>query len=383
MAILAECPFCHNKQSTSNKQCCSCGADLDKLKGASKVRYWINYRLNGKQHRKMIGSFEDCNPYSIEDARTVQAQWTVKKKENRTEIFEPKPGSKMTFNELTKWYLELRKVDPKLSAFWLLELTLKKFNSEFGNQIVNDITQADLKRYQGKRKKEGKADNTVDSEIGAAKTMINTAFVNNKVSGDPIRAFKAVKDLLKRGANERDRILSQDEYDNLLDNAPKHLQWILATAYHTGMREGEILNLTRDKLDLKNRLVKLDPEDTKTRMPRVIPICDELYEILSAIPRAIHDPHVFLYKGKPIRDIRTGLKAACKEAKIVYGRFKKDGFIFHDLRHTFDTRLRRAGVDEIDRMALTGHESREMDRRYNTVDIEDRWRAINKLSPKC
>lgn len=245
--------------------------------------------------------------------------------------------------------------------------------------IVSQIKPVNLENYQAKLKNQGQADATVDNKIGAAKTMINKAFDNDLVGGDTLKNFKKVKDLLKKGANERDRVLSPDEYNRLFDNAPKHLQGILATGYYTGMREGEILNLTWNKVDLKKRLISLEAEDTKTKMPRVIPICDELYEVLKDIPRAIHDPHVFLYKGKSIHDIRTALRKACEEAGILYGRFVKDGFVFHDLRHTFDTELRRSGVDEIDRMALTGHESREMDRRYDTVDIEDRRQAINKF----
>ncbi len=388
MAILAECPQCHRKQATKNKLC-YCGGDLDRLKRSKKVKYWIHYRLPGGKQKWEPVRGEGLNPFSIESANEMHSKRVVQKKENR--IFDIKPDAKMTFQQLTEWYIGksdekgqiqggLEKVKNQAAyKEGILQGYFKELNEELGNMVMNQIKPVNLENYQVKLKNRGQADATVDNKVGAAKTMINKAFDNDLVGGDTLKSFKKVKDLLKKGSNKRDRVLSPDEYDRLFINAPKHLQGILATAYYAGMREGEILNLTRDKLDLKNRLVKLDPEDTKTKMPRVIPICDELHEILSAIPRAIHDPHVFLYKGNPIHDIRTGLKKACEEAEIIYGRFVKDGFVFHDLRHTFDTGLRRAGVDEIDRMALMGHESREMDRRYNTVDIEDRRQAINKF----
>lgn len=370
MAILNQCPVCRMKQATTNKLCVSCGEDLEKAKRSKKVKYWIHYRLpGGKQKWEPIGN-------SIEEARDAEGKRRSQKRENR--IFDIKPDTKMTFEELTKWYLGLEKVKA-LPSYSILQGYFKELNTEFGNVIVSKIKPVDLENYQAKLKNQNQADATVDNKIGAAKTMINKAFFNDLVSGDTLKNFQRVKKLLKKGANERDRILTQDEYDRLFSNAPKHLQGILATGYYTGMREGEILNLTRDKVDLKNQLISLEAKDTKTKMPRVIPICDELHENLCAIPRAIHDRHVFLYKGKPIRDLRTGLKAACDKGGIVYGRFKKDGFVFHDLRHTFDTRLRRAGVDQIVRMAITGHESPEMDRRYNTVDIEDKREAINKF----
>ena len=91
------------------------------------------------------------------------------------------------------------------------------------------------------------------------------------------------------------------------------------------------------------------------------------------------DNHVFLYRGKPVADIRKGLKDACDKAGIKYGRFIKGGFIFHDLRHTFNTNMRKAGVSESVVMKTTGYSTREMFDRYNTVDEEDTRKAVKQL----
>jgi integrase len=94
---------------------------------------------------------------------------------------------------------------------------------------------------------------------------------------------------------------------------------------------------------------------------------------------AIHDPHVFLFKGKPVKDIRTSLRDVCKKAKISHGRFVKNGFVFHDLRHTFNTNMRKAGVPESVIMKVTGHSTQEMFDRYNTVDLEDTSQAVDQM----
>ena len=52
---------------------------------------------------------------------------------------------------------------------------------------------------------------------------------------------------------------------------------------------------------------------------------------------------------------------------------------FHDLRHTFNTNMRKAGVPESVIMQVTGHATREMFDRYNTIDPEDTRLAINKF----
>ena len=98
MAILAECPICHNKQSNKNKFC-KCGEDLDQAKRSRRVRYWIHYQAGGKQQRKSLAQL-GLNPYSLEDARDAEAKRRVDQRENRTPFAE-RPETKMTFNELS------------------------------------------------------------------------------------------------------------------------------------------------------------------------------------------------------------------------------------------------------------------------------------------
>jgi hypothetical protein len=175
MAIIAECPMCHKKQSARNKTC-SCGSNLDKEKRNKKVKYHLVYRVNGKQKWEYVGSFEDLNGYSIEDARTAHSKRVVQKAENR--ILDIKPEAKMTFKELAEWYLGLEKVKA-LSSHWRKEIALRKFNEGFGHMVVGHIKPLDLENYQAKRKTEGYADKTIDDEIAEARTMITKAFDND------------------------------------------------------------------------------------------------------------------------------------------------------------------------------------------------------------
>jgi len=175
------------------------------------------------------------------------------------------------------------------------------------------------------------------------------------------------------------RILTRDEYQGIMDNLPRHVRPVFAMGYWTVMRKSEITGLTWDKVDLKGRAIRLEAADTKDREPRTIPICQQLYEVLKEVPRAIHDNHVFQFRGQPVGDIRRSLGPACKAAGVVYGRFKKGGFIFHDLRHTFNTNMRKAGVAESVIMAITGHSTRAKFYRYNTIDLDDTQQAVRKL----
>ena len=52
--------------------------------------------------------------------------------------------------------------------------------------------------------------------------------------------------------------------------------------------------------------------------------------------------------------------------------------IFHDLRHTSHTDIRKAGIPEALIIGITGHETREMFDRYNRVDEEDTRQAVDQ-----
>jgi integrase len=157
----------------------------------------------------------------------------------------------------------------------------------------------------------------------------------------------------------------------------------VATAFYTGMRKGEILNLSWDRIDLKKRIISLEPEDTKENRAKKIRIAKPLKDILEKLPVLLHGSKgkkpLFLYKGKQISDIREGLKRASRDAKIPYGRNAKDGFTLHDLRHGFATYMRKAGIARNVIMVIMGHSANDMNYRYDAVDETDLINAIDKL----
>jgi integrase len=378
MAILAECPVCHRRQSVEHKRC-TCGENMDKAKRSQRVKYWIQYRLpGGRQRKEMAGT-------SIEAARDAEGKRRGQKRENR--IFDILAETKQTFGQLGKWYLGLEQ--KKVQAYYeTLKILLGRFNAEFGDLVSNQLKPADIESFQTRLKSSGLSDSYIDQIIDAGKWMVNKAFDNDLVAGDALKPFRKVKGLLRRNANARKRVLSSEEFDRLmaaLSKGPRcaHLKAIVATAYNTGMRRGEILGLTWDRVDLQKRVIRLEAKDTKDREARTVPICRELLEVLLALPTRLQasaeDNHVFKYAGERIEVFYDGLKRACKDAGIAYGSKVSDGFVFHDLRHGFNTNMSRAGVPEAVIMAITGHSTREMFDRYNTVDEQDKLQAVERL----
>ena len=75
--------------------------------------------------------------------------------------------------------------------------------------------------------------------------------------------------------------------------------------------------------------------------------------------------------GQPVKSIRTAFENACKRTGI-------KNFWFHDLRHTYNTEMRKAGVHDTITMKQTGHATLQMFMRYNTIDEDDCKDAVQK-----
>ena len=176
----------------------------------------------------------------------------------------------------------------------------------------------------------------------------------------------------------------------IMQYLPEHLHGIVSLGFFTGMREGEILGLTWDKVNMQHEFphIKLSKDDTKEGKEKIVPLAGKIDKnplaILRATPKALHTNRVFLNGGRLVdkKHLHRYMKKACTAAGIIYGRFEIGGLIFHDLRHCFATYAGLAGVDQLTIMAIMGHSpgrGLEMQYRYRSFRLADLWQAVIKM----
>ena len=372
MSILQECPKCRKKQKISNKKC-KCGQNLDKSKKAKKVKYWVNYRLPGGQQKRVSAG------YSISDARAADGKIKGQKKEGK--LFDIR-NNKLTFLELTEWYVNLKTVK-KLASYKRILITLNNFNDVFGHTPINSILPIDLENYQLKREDDGRAPATIDMEISVTKTMVTKAFDNDKVGGHAVKVFRTPERKLKKGSNARSRTITFDEYIRLIDISPRHLQAVIITALNTGMRLGELRTLRWSYIDQDAMMIRLPEEVTKEGRKKNIPINHHVKTVLDKLPRNINHDFVFTYRTVPIQHkngLKSSFRTACGKADIVYGRDKKNGLIFHDIRRSTKTYMLNAKVDRTYRDLILGHALPGMDAHYIKPKDKDITKAMAKYT---
>jgi len=354
MALLVECPECKRRNSQKVKAC-RCGFALAKFSGRV---WWIEYYDHEKRlRRERIGPNKAAAEQRRREVLTARTEGRYIKKS---------PDTWTRFKDLAAWYLELPEVKAKRS-YDRDCLAMKRLLPFFGDRLLKDITPATVEAYRQKRLGEPSGRRpygptvpaTVNREIACFKTIYNKAVRSDKAERNPAQGVKLLKE-----NNERDRILSPDEYTRLLAHCPAHLKPVVKLAYHTAMRQGEILNLVWGQVNLKEGFIRLEPEHTKTNEGRLVPLNREMVEMFQAMTRGLPGVPVFTYCGRQVGAIKTAFKKACKLAKI-------EDFKFHDLRHTAINNWRLQGHDYFRIMAATGHKTMNVFKRYNTVSKEE------------
>jgi len=321
--------------------------------------------------------------------KTERASWHKKKaqdllKQKQEEFLEQdKLGiiykRDMSFAELMDWGLaqEVMKVKASASSDVARMEQLKK---HFEGQQACQVTplMADSFRITMAKTKSAKtgrpyAGTTVNKAVSLARRVYYLAMDQGMVNSNPFARRGTFKE------HPKGKYIPDEEFRAILERLPDYFKPVSLTAYLTGMRRGEIFNLEWSQVDLDKGTIDLSAEDTKTNEPRVIYLgsLPELRRVFieARLRKKVRQKLVFTNAdGKPIQkqySVRL-FKKACSEAKV--GPYR-----FHDLRHTFNTNMVKAGVDRSVIMKLTGHKTLAMFLRYSHLDQEQSESAMQSL----
>lgn len=182
------------------------------------------------------------------------------------------------------------------------------------------------------------------------------AIRNRKTTVNPARSVSR-----RREDNSRVRYLTEDEEKRFRVVLELEYQWHLPEfdlALNTGLRQGSQYSLTWSMVDWKERMVHVPR--TKNEQPLHVPLNEAALAALRiAQSRNGTNGRVFVSErtGEPLEHPRHWFAPALRKAKIA-------GFHWHDLRHTFASRLRMKGTPLEDIADLLGHKSLMMTRRY-------------------
>lgn len=243
--------------------------------------------------------------------------------------------------------------------------------SFLADKTVRQVTSVDIATYRDQRlevinprTKRNLATSTVRLEMSLLSNFFDIARIEwGLCDSNPVTNVRKPK-----CPPGRDRRLTPREERLILRYCHGHvnpdLYSIVVLAIETAMRQGEILNLRWEHLNLKTRIAHL-PE-TKNGTKRDVPLTSRARDAL--IRLGVKN------KGKVFGYTSEGLKSTWRFALTKLGI---GDLHFHDLRHEAVSRLFELGtLDIMEVAAISGHKSLSMLKRYTHLRAQ---RLVKKL----
>jgi integrase len=260
----------------------------------------------------------------------------------------------------------------------------------FGERSLASIDTESVAGYLRSKRRQGVASNTVRNQLNFLHGLFGFAVKRGWVSSNPVAGVDRPS---LNGADPDIRYLSAEQVGSLLAAVPKDLRGptdraLYMTAVMCGLRQGELVALRWRDVDRKAGLIRVRRSFTRGRFGtpksrrsnRAVPMPHSLAAELRRHLQRSHykgeDDLVFCHpdSGSPYdpSKMRRRFKAAITAAEI--GQFKEtpkpDGEVkrvpltrFHDLRHTYGTRMAAAGAPLRNIQEWMGHSD------YKTTSI--------------
>lgn len=211
------------------------------------------------------------------------------------------------------------------------------------------------------------------------KAAFNKAVIWNYINENPFNKIKAPKTTKSYPA-----FLTFDELQIIISNTEKDfLKPLFSTAFFTGMRLGELVNMKWNWIDFQNNFITVKCDEsftTKNKSERFIPINQTLKNILLNIqPKVLNiskDDFVFSNSiGIKLNEdfVSKIFKRAVKQSQL------NNKIHFHSLRHSFCSNLVQKGVSLYVVKDLAGHQNIKTTQIYSHLLNQNLMDAVNLL----
>ena len=243
---------------------------------------------------------------------------------------------------------------------------LTRWIAAFGDQVAATISPRQVERILTDLQTEGKQPATLIRYLTVLKAILNRGTRLGLLRNNLATSVQTpmVNNILVR-------YLTPLQEGSLFDVLPKRFRPIVQTALHTGLRKGELLRLTWADVDWHVGVLTI--HETKAGQRHRVPMNSLVLGTLTEMRCETNpDPgdRVFPFETRHLGRV---FQRAVQTAGLV-------PFRFHDLRHTFASRLAMRGENDRTIMALGGWKSTRMLARYAHLSPTHLWNAIEGLT---
>lgn len=353
-------------------------ANIEKrISNDGKTSYRVKIRLKG--YPIQSATFE-----RVTDAKKWAQHTESAIREGRH--FKTTEAKRHTMAELVDRYIN-NVLPAKPKAIRKQTALLQWWRAEIGSNTLADVTPSMIAECRDKLANgitshaKLRSPATVNRYLAALSIALTTAVKEwGWLEDSPMR--KVTKPKESRG---RVRFLSDDERMRLLkickESSNPYLYVVVVLALSTGMRQGEIMGLTWDVVDLNQGRAIL--HETKNGERRAVAITGHALELLKELSKVRRIDSNLLFPSKenapqkpqkPM-DLRSPWETAVKKAEL------RD-FKFHDLRHSAASYLAMNGASLAEIAEVLGHKTLQMVKRYAHLSEGHTARVVESMNQK-
>jgi integrase len=319
--------------------------------------WWISYYdADGKRHREKAGRRAAAIDLITRRRREV--------KEGR--FVPPSKGARLTFRELAQAAMAQKKVRLAPSSYEMDRMRLDKLLPLIGNVPAMAMHAMRLEETLA-HLKESVSNSTVNRYRALISSIYSFGVRSDRIGFNPVSRVKPYPE-----NDSRLRWLRPEEEQRLRKVfVADHHEWEFTLALHTGMRRGEQFFLRWKDVDLERGILTVKGKTGR----RHVQANETAIAALRKLEKLSGEKEFVCpdNEGTAKRDWRQWFEDAVEEANI-------DDFTWHDLRHTFASRLVMAGVDIRTVQELLGHKSIVQTMKYAHLAQDHRHAAVAKMN---
>lgn len=310
---------------------------------------WVLAHKN--EHGKWLRVSTGTNDRGLAEARASQI-WEARHK----------PASERLEDLWPAYVRERRAADVKSDRF---DPTWKALAPHFGHRLGTAITRKDCQQYYKDRKKLGRADSTIRTELELLRACLRSHY-----------AEKAPPTWVPPASAPRERYLTKAELSTLLSHIETpHVRLFVILAVTTGARMSAILDLTWDRVNFEQRTINYRPagrhETNKRRT--LVPFNSRAESALKEAKEAALSDFVIEHAGEQIASIKKAIRSAAKRSGVPCSP--------HVFRHTAGVWMAEADVPMQKIAQYLGHTSMRVTEqiyaRYSPSFMRDASEALN------
>jgi integrase len=261
---------------------------------------------------------------------------------------------------------------------------LKVLDEFFAGMRLDQMDTDAFRAFRKKRRDEDIDDSTINRNLSILRRMMNLTIREKK-----LQFAKPYFPMVSEAGKVRKGFVTPEQFHKLMSEMPSHLKPYALFLYEDVSRTTAAKDIRWSWVDLKEGIIEIPEEITKTGEAQILPLSDELINMLKKQFRK-DDAPVF-----DTTNFRKEFQQACvaaglgKITKMVSARGYKwekyEGVTPHDFRRSGIRNMVRAGVPEKIAMSISGHKTRAVFDRYNitsTDDVKDAIKTVTRYNKK-